>query len=1683
MADITLDINTLLNYPANAQAILRRLQADLNRSGARIDFGLDKLNKEFAIAGRSARAVQQVWGRLGSTQQDAARRAVLGLNSINRAQLQAKTLAEELGKQTGITLRRFGGYVIARNLVLGLGGALTQAAKEAISFNRELSKVAQLRSVTTAETGRLRDVIGDLTTTFGIQANELTKSAQTFAQAGRSLTQIETLLKQIAPATLTATFADLGKNVDSLEALLGQFRLEVSQTTSVLDILNSVSKEYNVNVQELFDGLKRSGAAFAALSGVTNATSQEKNLKTFKEFVGVFTSVISLSRESAATIGTSLRTIFPRLQRPSTARVVREELGVSLRDQNNQFIGPFAAVQRISQALSRLQPTDPRFSRVIQEAGGLRQVGRSTALFTQAAAAADVVQIANESQGSVARDAAQAQKELQVQIDRTKQKFQELIRDVVSSGAFDRLADSALKFADALIKVADTVRPLLPLIGVLGAVQLARNAPGFGSFFIRGFDPALLRRAGGGPVDTLLTPGERVFLPKGVQREGKHNLSYYNVTGNSNAIQSFKDSFVVPGVGNTDSVPMKLPSGSFVIRKNSAQRLAFGGQAGGGLFDQTLSSTQTVKFNSILDVLTKQLTKYGTTAARAADIQNRIISQSRTLNELQRKTTFEIREARVNSVLGNFSPQQTVAPGFQSGLLSARRLLNRQPNISEAALLQTINRSLVLNQPEYSQIYNTPFIGPIYRPNLARPVPISNYSNPGFFTPVNRGTFNRRQILGSNLNAAQIRALRRNPRLSSTALARIGQPTTAIETTSNALQTQLAISVARQQLAVQSGAVGNVATQSASTPRNAFGISSPGQILNQNIASRQATQRLQQALNNGQFNSAGTRFNSIFAPVQSQAQLNALQRIGGAGFAASIVGGQLANSQNKAVSVAGTTLASGGFGASAATILGVTNPFAIGLVAAASAATGFATAVDNAKKDIARQSIEQALESYIKKRNNADVRQILQGANVEGSNLSFIPFRNVLPSIREFRRRPNQSNLFNIIDSFGVIPFTFGGARGTDLGAQRNIVRPLVDSIRDRLTNNINRAASFGRDLPPEFTNKLFGSLSIDEIKAVARSSPRFNEALQAGTTGDQLRIEIDLAKEELLKFIDRNRKLANATTRLNNAMIQAAADIEDTAQVAARISRSLSVLSFNQENFQARFDNRLNLVDNPSRRPFVPLFNSFRNLSGASVQELQASIGAVRSFAGNGNLFEGLASRALVAGVLTSNRNAIFGASGQGGTLDKILENQFSLSGPLGKLSPADQDKLTEAFRSAAGVESLGDISPATLGLENFTKIVEQAARTFAPSAEAMADLIDTINAGLSQYNANLDKINQASVQNLQTQIGILGQRFNNQSVVQGIIGNNPFTSVARARAQSSVLLGSFGGGDLNGIIDRVRTTDQNKPLFGQLIAALKFAAEETRTLSAIQKRNSEILQAQQNSRALLGGFASSDPFERLRISGDFENIRRLIRGERVSPENIGRAQSLFDQAFGALGAANNRDRRILSERIFGGLNDPLEIERRFRAGIGRNAAGNVVPGDRDLIRILTEASLPGNREQRGLAGQAAQEFANQERAAIELARIQRALITEQFNALQANQAKFVAGIRDSVDNNNLIEALNQFTKAFGGGETTLKVKVEPIAVQVNIPQANVFEALEPGIRNLVTNTIALELEKRFPV
>ena len=100
----------------------------------------------------------------------------------------------------------------------------------------------------------------------------------------------------------------------------------------------------------------------------------------------------------------------------------------------------------------------------------------------------------------------------------------ELIRGIVGSESFQLMASAALNMASALIKMADAIKPLLPLLAGLMAFKVAK---GFGGFM-------------GGMMGGMKGGGMR-----------------------------FNRGGLVPGSGNTDTVPALLTPGEFVIRKSS----------------------------------------------------------------------------------------------------------------------------------------------------------------------------------------------------------------------------------------------------------------------------------------------------------------------------------------------------------------------------------------------------------------------------------------------------------------------------------------------------------------------------------------------------------------------------------------------------------------------------------------------------------------------------------------------------------------------------------------------------------------------------------------------------------------------------------------------------------------------------------------------------------------------------------------------------------------------------------------------------------------------------------------------------------------------------------------------------------------------------------------------------------
>lgn len=567
MPPLNLNLNILANGPVGIDKVAKALRAAFDKTSP-----TDTISKNI---NNVTKAVKAAGGEVtGFSASARVFNDKMSISSKTTAQL--STVMQDLGRQTAITTKRYAGFIVASRLTLGLSRALSDATSETIKFQREISKVAQLRSIPIFETAGLEENISRLATRFGVDANELVKSSQTLAQAGKNLGEINRFLTAVAPATLTATFEDAAKSTESLLAITTQFKIEAGQTGQVLDIFNSVAKEFNVSVNELFEGLRRSGSAFAAFSNVENS---QQGIQALKEFTALFTSVIATSRESASVIGTAFRTILPRLQRTETVKFLRA-MNIELLDSNGKFIGVFNAVRTLTDALRDIPTNDPRFSRIAEQLGGLRQINRLIPLIKEFAKAEDALAIANKSQGSVAQDAAIAQQTLQVQFQKTQENLNALFRELANNENVKELISLFLQGANSAIEFARAIQDLIPLIGALTAARVAISIPSaVGSFRRNFFNPRPLAK--GGLVPTLLTPGERVFLPSAVGREGTSKLRRLNSTGDPTGIRSFSGSFVVPGQGNQDSVPVSLPTGSFVIKKKNALRgFARGGYLG-----------------------------------------------------------------------------------------------------------------------------------------------------------------------------------------------------------------------------------------------------------------------------------------------------------------------------------------------------------------------------------------------------------------------------------------------------------------------------------------------------------------------------------------------------------------------------------------------------------------------------------------------------------------------------------------------------------------------------------------------------------------------------------------------------------------------------------------------------------------------------------------------------------------------------------------------------------------------------------------------------------------------------------------------------------------------------------------------------------------------------------------------
>ena len=403
----------------------------------------------------------------GAAIQKQAQQAAKGLNAATRS-------ANSLGSAMGNLKKRFASRIfdaaifsVVNTAIASVGSAISGAIRSGIAFEKELIKIQQVTGKTRTELNSLVTAIDDTSTAFGTSSAELANVGRTFSQAGLGARDVQVALKAVAATDLAPTFENMTKTAEGAIAIFGQFGTSVDELGDQLGSINALAGAFAVESGDLIEAIKRGGAAFQTAGGSLN------------EYLALFTAVRSTTREGAPQISTGLRTIFTRIQRPSTIKYFKE-LGVELTDATGKFIGAMEATRRLSDAFGNLEQGDTQLIEVAQQLGGVRQVSRVIPLLKDFEKAEAALAVAAGGTNSVLKDREIALTSFAAKLSMLKESVLELGRAVLDQGAaFKGLTDVLTAIVQSVTSVVKGFNVLNDIAGK-GTTSLISLAAAFG---------------------------------------------------------------------------------------------------------------------------------------------------------------------------------------------------------------------------------------------------------------------------------------------------------------------------------------------------------------------------------------------------------------------------------------------------------------------------------------------------------------------------------------------------------------------------------------------------------------------------------------------------------------------------------------------------------------------------------------------------------------------------------------------------------------------------------------------------------------------------------------------------------------------------------------------------------------------------------------------------------------------------------------------------------------------------------------------------------------------------------------------------------------------------------------------------------------------------------------------------
>jgi TP901 family phage tail tape measure protein len=496
--------------------------SNLNRAAQ----GFDKVQKSVKGIGKEAKAGGEEVTVMMRDLSSGAAKGSKAMDKTARSAKQAGGAIAEFGDKAALALKRYSAFVVATTAFYTTGRLIGGGLKEGIAFERQMIKIAQVTGKSMGQLRNLQEEIGRLSTSLGTSSAELVEVARILAQTGMSATDTKKALQAIALTDLAPTFKDMKSTVEGSIAIMSQFGISANELQTSLSQINAVASKFPVESEGIISAVKRMGGIFS----LTSKGVAEGN-KALAQMIGLFASVQAVTRESPERVSTGLRTIIGRLQRKEN-RDALAGFGINLSDEQGQFVGPFEAVQRIGKGLRGLGSRDFRRLAIIEQIGGLRQLGRLIPAIENTTLATNAYNTALAGQNSLVEDSIIAQQSMQIQFQKVGEEFTQLMREISQTESFKMMIGLMLEGARAAIGLANSLKEVIPLLAAIGL------AKGIGTAVRGGVFSSFSRRI----------------------KSGGHTTGYGRASGG-----------IIPGFGSGDRVPIMAEPGEVVINKKAVQ--------------------------------------------------------------------------------------------------------------------------------------------------------------------------------------------------------------------------------------------------------------------------------------------------------------------------------------------------------------------------------------------------------------------------------------------------------------------------------------------------------------------------------------------------------------------------------------------------------------------------------------------------------------------------------------------------------------------------------------------------------------------------------------------------------------------------------------------------------------------------------------------------------------------------------------------------------------------------------------------------------------------------------------------------------------------------------------------------------------------------------------------------------